>query len=503
MLLPIEIPPGIVKNGTPYSRRGRWEDSNLVRWHNGAIRSIGGWLRRTTLLGAPIATVVPSPSAEAVRDMFSWGDLFGEPHVILGSNLKLRHLSFEGVVTDVTPVGVNTTSKDSSVASGYGIGPYSFGPYGVFTAIDGQMIAPPQRWTFDTYGALLLAAQRRFGPIYEMDPNTLVVSAVTGAPEHVQDVIVTEQRIVMTLGAGNQDRLVKWSDQEDRNDWTSALSNQAGEFTVQGQGKLLTAISVLEQILIVGENDATSCRYLGPPYVYSFDQAGRNCGAICADAVVGAERFAVWWGEGKFWLFDGTLQQLPCTVQDFLDNDLNVVQSSKIVGVSNQGFSEVWWFYQSTASASEIDSYVCWCYSDNTWWTGRLARTAGVDTGVLPNPVWISDAGLLYNHEQRGVITEVTAFIESGAIDMAGGERNMAVRYLYPDTEAFGDVTVTIKGRQFPTAPEFSYGPYAYNNPTPTRAMGRSLRFRFEGEQSGFEVGTFRADVSPLGGGVR
>jgi len=502
MLVPLSIPPGIVKNGTPYSRKGRWEDGNLVRWHNGAVRQIGGWLRRTTIIGGQIPSIVADATTEVIRDMFSWRNLLGDPNVVMGSNTSLYHLAENGDVTDITPMGANTTGKDATQASGYGIGPYGFGPYGVFTPLDGTPVVIPQRWSFDNYGELLLFTQRGFGDMYELDPNTLAVSTVTNAPQDVQDILVTEQRIVMALGAGGDGRLVSWSDQEDRNLWTPALDNQAGSFTVQGQGKLLNALSVLEQVLIVGERDATVARYIGPPYVYSFDIAGRNCGAASAEAVIGTERFAVWWGERKFWLFDGALQQLPCSVQDFLDTDVNSFQNSKITAVTNQRFSEVWWFYQSVSS-DEVDSYVMWSYSDNTWWTGRLARTAGVDVGVTNSAVWIGADGFLYNHEQTGVAVDGQAYIESACVDLGGGERNSFVRYVYPDTEASGDVTMTIYGRQFSTSTEYTYGPYAYNNPTPTRAQGRDLRFRFDGQNARFEVGTMRLDLSPLNGGVR
>jgi hypothetical protein len=218
--------------------------------------------------------------------------------------------------------------------------------------------------------------------------------------------------------------------------------------------------------------------------------------------LVTTDRFAVWWGDRQFWLFDGAIKQLPCDVQDFLDRDVNYTQVAKITAVTNQQFSEVWWFYQSSNS-TEVDSYVAWCYTDNTWWTGRLDRTAGVDAGVLANPVFISPAGELFNHELLGVFVDGSPFIESALIDVSNGERNVFVRYLYPDTQTFGDVLITIFGQQFPTAPIYTYGPYVYNNPTPVRAQGRALRFRFDGLSATFEVGTWRADIAPQGGGVR
>lgn len=504
MLIPLQFPPGMFKNGTPYQRRGRWVDGNLVRWYEGSIRAIGGWLRRQTPTYTDIPALIADPTLEAVRDGFSWRSLNQDQNVVFGSNLKLYHVSQVGVVTDITPVGVTTSDKDATVATGYGLGPYGFGAYGVENDLTSFEPTPPQRWAFDNFGELLLTCQRGVGPLYEVNPNTLVISNVANAPADCQDVVVTDQRIVFTIGANGEPRLVQWSGAADRTLWTPAISNQAGDYTLQGSGRLLRAINVLKQVLIVGETDAYSAQYLGPPYVYGFELVGRNCGPLCAEAVVGTDKFAIWWGNRQFWLYDGALQQLPCDVMEFLIDDLDPQQVSKVTAVTNQRFSEVWWLYQSrTTETTEVDSYVMYNYRDNTWWTGRLDRTAAIDSGTLQRPLMVSSDGILYNHELRGVEVDGTAFIESGGVDIANGERNVALRFIYPDTETLGDISMTVFARQFPSDVEYTYGPYVYNNPTPTRVLGREVRFRFTGETATFEVGVMRAEVAPTGTGKR
>ena len=42
MLIKLEIPPGLYKNGTEYQAAGRWTDANLVRWFENTLRPIGG-----------------------------------------------------------------------------------------------------------------------------------------------------------------------------------------------------------------------------------------------------------------------------------------------------------------------------------------------------------------------------------------------------------------------------------------------------------------------------
>lgn len=43
--IPLNIPPGVFRNGTLYQAKGRWYNSNLVRWASGALGPIGGWER--------------------------------------------------------------------------------------------------------------------------------------------------------------------------------------------------------------------------------------------------------------------------------------------------------------------------------------------------------------------------------------------------------------------------------------------------------------------------
>ena len=504
MLIPVALPPGIVKNGTSYQRRGRWVDSNLIRWYEGAIRPIGGWLPRTKIDSTTIPALIANPALEAIRDGHAWTSLSQDQNVVFGSNLKLYHLSQTGTVTDITPGTMVTTGKDASLQAGYGQNPYGVGGYGVLNTLVSQAAIPPNRWAFDHFGEILLACQNRVGPLYEVNPATLAVTVVPNAPSACQDVIVTNERTVMTIGAGGNTRLVSWSDQEDRTLWAAAIDNQAGDYTLAGSGRLLRLINVLKQVLILGENDASVAQYVGPPYVYSFELVGRNCGPAMAGSVVGTERFAVWWGANQFWLFDGAIQELPCSVIEFLEEDVDPVQVSKISAFSNHAYSEVWWFYQCSASTTgDLDSYVTWNYSTNIWTTGRLARTAGIDAGTLTSVIMVTPAGVIMNHEQRGLAVDGTPFVRSGFIDMSNGERNIAVRYIYPDSEDFGDIDIKLWAKQFPTGAVDVYGPYAYNNPTAIRVLGRSIAFHFTLNSALSEVGTMRLDVAPSGGGQR
>ena len=507
MLLPLDFPLGMYKNGTPYARKGRWEDGNLVRWHDGSIRPVGGWLRRQSS-GVNISALISDPTLEAVRDIFSWRSNDQEQNTVLGSNLALYHMSQGGVITDITYAGyaaVNS-SKDAQTTAGYGQNPYGVGAYGAANNLEGQDPTPPDRWYFGAFGEILLTGVRNNGDLHELDLGTLTLSAVSGAPTQIQALVVTDQRQVFVVGGDGEPRRVQASDIEDRTAWTPATANQAIDRVLPGTGRLLNVVNVLRNVLILGENDVHVASYIGPPYVFSIDLAGENCGPIAAEAVAQTDRFAVWWGERNFWLYDGSVQVLPCDVIDFLYDDIDENQVSKISCFTNTDFSEIWWLYQSTSTTTtEVDSYVVWDYKENHWYTGRINRTAGRDKGVLLKPIMIDADGLIWNHELEDVLPtgEGDVFVTSGAIELGNGDKNMAVRYIYPDNENQSDVTFELLARQFPNSTEYTFGPYVYNNPVPTRAFGREIRLKVNFQQADSELGRVRFDVAPMGTGRR
>ncbi|MDJ0827912.1 MAG: hypothetical protein QNJ16_20695 [Rhodobacter sp.] len=507
MLQPIAPPPGMYKNGTPYGRKGRWVDGNLVRWHDGSIRPVGGWTRRQQAAGAgDIPSFITTPADEAARDMFAWRDNGNGQNVVIGTNEALYHLDSLGTVTDITFAGFtpNNGSKDPSTDSGYGRGLYGSGPFGVSTGSTGSEPLPPDRWYFAAFGEILISGVRGNDDMHELNIGTLTMSVVTNAPTEPQDVCVSDQRQVIAIGGSGQPRRFQASEIEDRTDWTPATANQAVDRTVEGTGKLLRCIPVLRQILLLGENDARTARYIGPPYVYAIDLAAENCGPIAAEAVAKTERFAVWWGQRNFWMFDGSVKILDCEVMDFLQSDISENDISKITAFTNTDYTEIWWLYQSTSSTTgEIDSYVVWDYVARTWNTGRISRTVGLDKGVTSTPIYIDPDGLIYNHELDGVLPDGTIFVESSGYEIGNGDVNVGVQFIYPDSENTGGLEYRLITRQLPNDAEYTFGPYTYQSSAPiptTGVLGREVKLRVDVSDAAAEIGTHRLDI--VGGGT-
>jgi hypothetical protein len=501
-LIPIDLKPGVYKNGTPYSGKLRWADSNLVRWKDGAIRVIGGWERRITALSGQMPALFSDATLEAPRNIIGWTDNSGSTNIVVGTNLALYHIDAAGAVSDITPSGFTGDSKDSGLDVGYGTFAYGVEAYGTPRSAAGAPIVPVASWSFALWGENLLAQYRSDGPLYEWVPGDAAAVAIATAPEDMQGIIVTDERIVLGIGGDGTPRLIQWSASEDNTDWTPAATNQAGSLTLAGAGPLLAITQVMNDIIVLGQNEVYVGRYLGPPYVYGFERIGDNNGLVSANALVTTARFAMWAADRNFWLYDGALKKLESDVIDFFFNDMHPTESSKTYGFTVREFNEVWWVYQSEDSATgEPDSYICYDYALNHWTKGKLNRTVGMDKSAVSTPVMVSPSGLVFNHELPAVSIETgpVPYCETGPLEIGQGEQQVYLDYIYPDELVANSVTMTIKTKDMPNLTETVSGPYVLASPTPVRARGRQFALRFEGRAAGWRIGLMRANIKAGG----
>lgn len=504
-LIPIDLKPGVYKNGTPYSGKLRWADSNLVRWKDGAIRVIGGWERRRATTSTVIPPVFDDPSVEAPRNIISWTGNSGARNIVIGTNSSLYFIDSIGAVSDITPVDFVGEPKDASLRVGYGMSAYGRSEYGTPRTADGAVPVDVATWAFALWGETLLALYRGDGSVYSWTAGVDEVAvAIETAPLNMQDLIVTDERIVLGIGGTASPRLIQWSASEDNTNWTPSLTNQAGSLTLSGVGPLLSVVQIMSELLVIGRNEVYVGRYLGPPYIYGFDRVGDNSGLLSANCVVTTERFAMWAAERNFWLYDGSLKKLESDVVDFFYNDLSSTQYSKTHGFTIRDYNEVWWLYQSKdSSTNEPDSYVCFDYALNHWTKGKLDRSIGCDKAATSTPLMVSADGAIYNHElpDLPIDTGPVPYCETGPIELGQGDQQAYIDYIYPDELVANDVTMTIKTKDMPNLTEQTFGPYTLESPTPVRARGRQFALRFEGRSAGWRIGFMRANVKS--GGLR
>lgn len=500
-LIPITLPPGFYKNGTPYSSLGRWADGNLVRWRHDMIVPVGGWERRTTPGGVNIDPLYSDPTVEAARNVLIWADNNGTVRTLIGTNNDLYLVNALGTIEVISPTGLVRGLKDEVLNEGYGGGYYSAGFYGVGT--NNTVSTPAFTWEFDLWGEDPLASGRGVGAkLYRWEVNSPRFTSVPNTPTDFNGFVVTDHRFVMVFGALDDPRIVRWSDRENLEEWTPAATNQAGSQRLKGHGKLVTGRNIHGGVLILSETDAYFANYINPPFIYGFRRVGHNCGIANPNAVLTTSAEAIWVGHDGFFVFDGsTVRILPCDVWDYFYNDRDENSDSKISVLHTPTYSEFWWLYQSRGG-TEVDSYIAFNYKSRIWTVGRLDRTTGGYNMVQGEHIMISPDGLLYTHELEGVApVGATPYITSGPIEVAGGSHMMMVRRLLPDEYTLGSVSLTILGRDMPTAVDRTYGPYSLSNPTNVKARGRELRLKFEQVSPDWQIGPrMRLDVANIPG---
>ena len=489
-LIPFQIPPGVYRNGTEYQASNRWYDANLVRWIDGTMRPVGGWRERDTV------------GASAPRAALAWQDLSSDRRYAAGFHNALKSVLASGTVVDITPVDLVAGDLDAEVNVGYGGGFYGLGAYGVARADKGNY-GEATTWALDNWGQNLVACSVADGRLLEWDLNAANnAAAISNAPIDNLSLVVTGERFLFALGAGGNPRKVQWCDREDNTDWTPAATNEAGDIELQTSGQIMLGIKTRGQTLILTDQDAHAATYQGPPFVYGFERVGSACGVIARKAAVSVDEGIFWMGKRGFHIYSGgAVQDIPCDVADYVFGDMSSAQTSKIYGVSNQQFNEIWWFYPSGAS-NENDRYVVFNYAERHWSIGTLSRTAGVDSGVFRNPIWLNTDGVSYDHETGLALDDADVFAESGPISLGAGDNVMVATMLIPDEKTQGDVNATFKTRFHPNDTQRSYGPYSMANPTSVRFTGRQVNVRVDGARlADWRVGVMRLDAKP--GGLR
>lgn len=489
-LIPINIPPGVFRNGTELQSAGRWYDVNLVRWTEGAMEPVGGWEKRniTVLTGK-------------ARSLLAWKTNSDVRLMAIGTSSKLYAVTQSNVLVDITPVGFTTGSDNASSGAGYGIGTYGTGYYGIPRPDTGSVTAATT-WSLDTWGEYLVGCSTSDGKLYEwrLDYTTPTKAAViTNAPTSCIGLLVSAERSLFALGASGDGRKVAWSDLENNTVWTAASTNLAGSIILQTSGRIMTGKRVRGQNLILTDIDAHTLTYVGQPFVYQAEIAGRACGAASANCVAVLDNMAVWMGQKGFHIYDGYVKPLPCEVYDYVFNNINTNQISKVYAVNNSQYNEVWWFYPS-ANSNENDSYVAWDYVENHWTIGTLARTAGTDRSVFRNPVMVGTDGFIYDHEVGLNYSDALPYAESGPFQIGNGDQILYINEMIPDERNQGSVSATFKTRYYPTSEETTYGPYSLTQPTSVRFNGRQIKMRVTTTTpSDWRVGVQRLNAIPGG----
>jgi len=434
---------------------------------------------------------------------------------------------------------INVGGDTSYFSYGWGVGTWGLGSWGTPRPASAATALYSRNWVFDSFGEDIVC-QLVNGGIYYWDTSAGIAgnraTAISGAPTKSAFALVsTPDRHLVCLGtettvgtSSTQDPMfVRFSNQEDVNTFTETATNTAGGQRLTDGSRIVSAVRSRGQILIWTDTSLHGMQYIGPPYTFGFNQLGANCGCAGPHAAVDVNGLAFWMGTDSFYLFDGTVKKIPCTVHDYVFDDFNKVQADKVRCGINSQYNEVTWFYPSFTS-DFIDRCVTFNYVENCWSIGTLARTAWEDIGTYTNPLGaeylptstetyeVSDiygvtAGrsIVYRHEigtdANGV--PIDSFIYSGYFDIGDGDNMLLMRRFIPDfKEQVGDLTVYLYLRPYPqaTASPSSLSPHTITPTTQkvdTRARGRQIALRIESNELGgnWRYGTLRVDIQPDG----
>lgn len=406
-------------------------------------------------------------------------------------------------------------AADSTNGLGWGAGTWNQSTWGT-ARVSSTIVLPMRQWTLVNWGEDMIANPRG-GDIYVWDASTGATTRATkiaNAPAAESVIVSTPDRHLIALGAddgsGTVDKMfVRWSDQEDYDTWTPAAGNTAGNYLLEGGSKIQGAVQTRKEILIITDESCHSMRFTGPPFTFAMEAVGENCGALGPHAIVDVNSVVYWMGKNSFFKFDGTLQIVPCPVQDEIFGDMDSLNKEKAFAGVNQKFHEIWWLY-ATAADTEPDAYVIHNYVEGTFVTGTIARSVWADSGegVGANPIAADGAGQMYKHEDGtdDVTSAMTANIESGEFEIDDGERLVFIDKHVMDGTITGSLDMTIKTRRYPfdSSGEVTKGPFTISSTTTKtslRARGRQFAVRFESDATSddWRLGTQRVNAKPSG----
>ena len=450
-------------------------------------------------------------------------------------------------VTGTAEYQINTKPAFSIQGYGWGAGPYGGASGGPGWNKSRATLAAPNsvqldsgKWSLDAWGEDVLAQQLN-GSLYYWDTSASVSTVqranrtnVSGAPTSSRFVLVsgTDRHVICfgtetTIGTPStrDDMFLRWSDQEDPAQWTPTATNTAGSQRLTDGSKLVTAKRSRGAVLVWSDTALYQMQLIGAPFVFGFQQLGSACGCVGQNAAVESNGKSFWMGNDSFFLFDGSVQKIPCSVEDYVFTDIDEASQKDTFAGLNTEFNEVTWFYCSSGS-NVINRSVTYNYLENVWYVGSLARSSWFDKGVYGFPQAMefenssttstvstitgltAGRSFLYSHENGNNADGValSSSITSGDFVLPeAGEKLMSIKKFIPDfKDQSGNVDVELNFKLYPSSTATTNGPYTVSPTTTkidTRARGRqaSLKITSSAIDTKWRYGTYRADVQPDG----
>jgi len=428
---------------------------------------------------------------------------------------------------------IQTGPEFSVPAYGWGTDGWSLGGWGSPSS-SSNVTLEARQWSLDNYGEDLIATVLNGGTyIWDTSAGTSTrATAVANAPTASRlSLVSTPDRHLILLGtettigtpSTQDDLFLRFSDQENINDYAPTAINTAGSLRITDGSRIIAAERSRGQILVWTDTSLQSLQYIGPPFTFGLRQLGQNCGIIGQHGAIDLNGVSYWMSQDSFYLFDGSVKKLPCTVEQFVFSNLNQTASENVFCGHNGEFNEVLWFYARTGS-DQINAVVAYNYLEGTWWTGTLRRTSWIDREVFNNPIatyydstatannetilgLTNGASTVYLQEQ-GTDADgaaITAYLKSGDVQIAQGDEFAFVSRLIPDIQnQSGVLNLDFEFSRYPndTTPVSKSTSFtSTTNKVDLRGRGRSFTANLVSNTTGtaWRLGTLRFEVQPDG----
>ena len=554
---------------------------------------------KPTLTGATIATTNGSPTCTITKTSHGilTGDIVQLDSVTLPAGTGFNNSDFEDKNFQVISRTTNTFTinqasnatgtvsaggslsikpyepvgpREQTYGYGWGMDPWGNGNWGE-AASASDVTLEPGLWSLSNFGEVLVATILNGKTFtwnsgitarlttrasssttnFETTSNP-TASRVTLVSPTTRHLIHLGTETIIGDPTKQDDMFIRFSDQENINVYSPTAINTAGTQRLQDGTKIIGAIKAKEVILIWTDNALYTMKFIGAPFTFAVEQVGTNCGLIGQNAVVEIDGAAFWLSPKGFFLYDGTVKSIPCTVEDFVFDNFDTTKGQQVSAGLNNLFTEITWYYPSSTSDYN-DKYVVFNFGESSgvpggvWYTGTEARTSWMDATTYPNPyatkydanssgtfpIIVGQSGLgqttYFEHEvgtdqvnPNGTTTTVTSFIESYDIDLETRQRNakgqasgpkvagetfLAVRRFIPDFKTLqGNSKISLNVKRYPqqASTTSTYSPFTVNANTikkDTRARGRFVNIKVENTDpsESWRFGTFRLDLQPDG----
>ena len=454
----------------------------------------------------------------------------------------------DGGAASVVAYQINTGFDVYTIGTGWGTGPWGRLGWGTgYTTGTGLQL---RLWSQSNFGENLLFSPRG-GALYIWQPGNGATPAygtrgtlVSGGdvPSTINKIMVSDStRIVIafgcddygTYGANPQDPLlIRWSAQESYADWSPATTNQAGSYRLSHGSSIIGALQTRQEILVWTDSSVYSMQYLGAPYIWGFTLLADNISIVSPNAMATANGISYWMGTDKFYTYSGRVETLPCALRAYVFDNINRDQNAQFFAGTNEGYSEIWWFYCS-ANSNTIDRYVIFNYLDRVWYYGTLGRTAWLDSALRAYPQAATTGNIVVFHEaavdngETNPPSPISAYIQTSDFDIGDGHNYGFVWRMIPDITFDGSTTptpltpqvsFTCRPRINPGAPygagatptvtsaqsyaqQHTYTVQEFTEIVYTRVRGRQMAFRVSSDTLGtqWQLGVPRIDFRPDG----